>query len=163
VSDTEATAAPAPAPVTESALVPVPNPASHTWLQHGIQKPKVYLDGSIRYGNLSVYDEPGNTQSALFDPRWKHAMDLEFFALVHNKTWHLVPPRRDRNLIDYKWVYKIKRKVDGSIDRYKSCLVAKGFKQCYLTMMTHLALLLNLLLFFSFCLLLSLRAGVFIS
>jgi hypothetical protein len=131
--DTESTVAPAPAPapMTELALVSVPNPASHTWLQHGIRKPKVYLDGSIRYGNLSVSDEPGDTQSAISDPHWKHAMDLEFFALMHNKTWHLVPPQCDRNLIDCKWVYKIKRKADDSVDRYKSRLVAKGFKQCY--------------------------------
>jgi hypothetical protein len=65
------------------------------------------------------------------EPRWKHAIDLEFSALVHNKTWHLIPPQRCRNLIDCKWVYKIKRKVDGSVDRYKARLVAKGFKQRY--------------------------------
>ena len=33
------------------------------------------------------------------------------------------------NVIDCKWIYKIKRKSDGSIDRYKARLVAKGFKQ----------------------------------
>jgi hypothetical protein len=58
-------------------------------------------------------------------------MDSEFSALILNKTWHLVPPSEDRNLIDYRWVYKIKRKADGSIDRYKTRLIAKGFKQRY--------------------------------
>ncbi len=58
-------------------------------------------------------------------------MDKEFTALMHNKTWHLVPHIQGKNIIDCKWVYKIKRKADGSIDRYKARLVAKEFKQRY--------------------------------
>lgn len=58
-------------------------------------------------------------------------MDAEYMALVENKTWHLVPPKKGRNIIDYKWVYKVKRKADGSLDRYKARLVAKGFKKRY--------------------------------
>jgi histone deacetylase 1/2 len=50
---------------------------------------------------------------------------------MRNKTWHLVPPQRGTNVIGCKWVYKIKRKPDGSLDRYKARLVAKGFKQRY--------------------------------
>jgi histone deacetylase 1/2 len=38
---------------------------------------------------------------------------------------------RGINVIDCKWVWKIKRKADGSIDRHKGRLVAKGFKQRY--------------------------------
>lgn len=34
-------------------------------------------------------------------------------------------------MIDCKWVFRIKRKSDGTIDRYKARLVAKGFKQRY--------------------------------
>jgi hypothetical protein len=58
----------------------------------------------------------------------KNAMDVEYSALMKNKTWHLVPPRRGTNIIDCKWVYKIKGRADGSLDRYKARLVAKGFK-----------------------------------
>jgi hypothetical protein len=58
-------------------------------------------------------------------------MDDEFSALQKNRTWHLVPAKSGANVIDCKWVYKIKRKSDGTIDRYKARLVAKGFKQRY--------------------------------
>jgi hypothetical protein len=65
------------------------------------------------------------------DERWKQAMDSEFSALLKNDTWHLVPPKAGVNIIDCKWVYKIKRKSDGNVDKYKAWLVAKGFKQLY--------------------------------
>ena len=76
-------------------------------------------------------DEPHDLEEALANDHWKRAMDEEYLALIKNQTWHLVPPERGRNVIDYKWVYKVKRKADGSIDRYKARLVAKGFKQRY--------------------------------
>jgi hypothetical protein len=38
---------------------------------------------------------------------------------------------KGRNVVGCKWVYKIKRKQDGSLNRYKVRLVAKGFKQRY--------------------------------
>jgi hypothetical protein len=58
-------------------------------------------------------------------------MDVEFLGLQKNKTWHLVPPQKGQNIIGCKWVYKTKRKQDGSLDRYMACLVAKGFRQRY--------------------------------
>ena len=58
-------------------------------------------------------------------------MDEEYTALLQNKTWYLVSPHSSQNLIDCKWVYRIKHRADGSIDRYKARLVAKGFKQRY--------------------------------
>ncbi|KAK1663178.1 hypothetical protein QYE76_051337 [Lolium multiflorum] len=56
-------------------------------------------------------------------------MDEEYSALMNNETWHLVPSSPGQNVIDCKWVYKVKRKADGTVDRFKARLVAKGFKQ----------------------------------
>jgi hypothetical protein len=47
----------------------------------------------------------------LSDENWKKAMDVEYEALIGNKTWRLVPPQKGRNVIGCKWVYKIKRKT----------------------------------------------------
>jgi hypothetical protein len=58
-------------------------------------------------------------------------MDTEYGALIKNNTCHLVSKDGIKNIIDSKWVYKIKRKSDGTIDRYKARLVTKGFKQRY--------------------------------
>ena len=56
-------------------------------------------------------------------------MEQEYHALMKNKTWTLVPPPSRVNIIDSKWVFKVKKHADGSIERYKARLVAKGFKQ----------------------------------
>jgi hypothetical protein len=68
---------------------------------------------------------------ALGNKNWKAAMDAEILALNKNQIWSLVPPRKGSNIIDCMWVFKIKRKADGSIDRYKRRLIAKGYKQRY--------------------------------
>jgi histone deacetylase 1/2 len=58
-------------------------------------------------------------------------MEEEYDALLKNKTWHLGPPNMSKNIIDCKWVYRVKKNADGTIDRYKVRLVAKGYKQRY--------------------------------
>jgi hypothetical protein len=34
-----------------------------------------------------------------------------------------------KNVLGSKWVFRIKRNVDGSVDKYEARLVAKGFTQ----------------------------------
>jgi len=123
-------------PAGSSTVLPAAPGTAHrpvTRLQHGIRKPKVYTDGTVRWGlsSSSSPSEPTSVTEALRDKRWVSAMDSEYQALLKNKTWHLVPSPKGKNIIDCKWVYKIKRKADGTIDRYKARLVAKGFKQRY--------------------------------
>jgi hypothetical protein len=124
-----ATVAPSTADTTTvSTSAPVSSAARRTRLQCGIRKTKFLSDRTVRYGNLVISAEPHNLANAISDPNWKSAMKPEFSGLLHNKTWHLVPPVPDRNLIDCKWVYKVKHKADSSVDRYKARLVAEGFR-----------------------------------
>lgn len=57
---------------------------------------------------------------------WHQAMDHEFNALMQNDTWELVPQTYQKT-IGCKWVFCVKRNLDGTIDKYKAHLVAKGF------------------------------------
>jgi len=108
---------------------PVSRP--HTCLQSGIVKPKVYTYDTVRYANMCTAGEPNSVEEAMKSVKWKNAMQDEYDALQRNGTWTLVPPSRGMNLIDCRWVFKIKRRADGQIDRYKARLVVKGFKQRY--------------------------------
>lgn len=55
-------------------------------------------------------------------------MEQEYEALVRNNTWQLVPFKRQK-FVDCKWVFKTKYQADGSVERHKANLVAKGFQQ----------------------------------
>ena len=58
-------------------------------------------------------------------------METEFSMLTANGTSTLVPPVSGINLIDSRWVFKVRLHADGSIERYKARLIAKCFKQRY--------------------------------
>jgi hypothetical protein len=58
-------------------------------------------------------------------------MDEEMAALDANATWELVALPKDKKIIGWKWVYKVKHNVDGFVSRYKARLVAKGYAQTY--------------------------------
>ena len=60
---------------------------------------------------------------------WDAAMDEEYRSLMANDTWDLVPLLKGRKLVISKWVYRTKYASDGSAERLKEILVAKGFSQ----------------------------------
>ena len=73
--------------------------------------------------------EPTCVSQAVSNPQWREAMSSELTALMRHGTWDLVPPPKNCNPVGCKWVFRIKRKADGSIDRFKARLVAKGYNQ----------------------------------
>ncbi|MCO5609893.1 hypothetical protein L7F22_064127 [Adiantum nelumboides] len=56
-------------------------------------------------------------------------MDDEMDALVKNDTWDLAHLPSGKKAICSKWIYKVKCKSDGSVERYKARFVAKGYTQ----------------------------------
>ncbi|GKF86692.1 putative RNA-directed DNA polymerase, partial [Tanacetum coccineum] len=79
--------------------------------------------------SLNKSIEPKSYKEAILDDNWVDAMNKEIEALNRNHTWDITDLPLGRKPIGCKWVYKIKYKSNGEIERYKARLVAKGFSQ----------------------------------
>lgn len=81
-----------------------------------------------KYANLhttsfNVPKEPKSEKSALQHPGWLKAMHEELSALSINQTWDFVPRTANMNVVGCKL------QSDGSLERLKARLLAKGFNK----------------------------------
>ena len=83
------------------------------------------------FSDLASLQEHQNFREASSNPLWKQAMKEELDALHKTITWDLVDLPSGKSAIGCKWVYKIKTRSDGTVDRYKARLIARGFTQEY--------------------------------
>lgn len=60
---------------------------------------------------------------------WKKAIEDELKALEESGTWKEVNKPDNAEIIDSRWVFKIKKNEHGELLQYKARLVAKGFQQ----------------------------------
>ncbi|GKB98024.1 ribonuclease H-like domain-containing protein [Tanacetum coccineum] len=70
--------------------------------------------------------EPKCYEDVVLDSNWIDAMNSEIEALNENQTWFITDLPPGRKAIGNKWIYKIKYKSSGDIDRYKARLVVKS-------------------------------------
>ncbi|XP_076940852.1 uncharacterized protein LOC143610193 [Bidens hawaiensis] len=92
----------------------------------------VIEDGVVRGDEVHLITtdgEPGLYSEAKGNMNWERAMKQEIKSIEKNKTWSLVNPPNGAKTIGLKWVFKIKRNADGTINKYKARLVAKGYVQ----------------------------------
>ncbi|KAE8697713.1 hypothetical protein F3Y22_tig00110610pilonHSYRG00140 [Hibiscus syriacus] len=98
---------------------------SHSMLTRskcGVFKPKTYSS----YFEAEI---PSTVQEAMQSAHWKEAVQSEYDALLKNNTWSLVKLPAGRIPVGCKWLFKLKRNPDGSVNRYKARLIAKGYSQ----------------------------------
>lgn len=117
---------------------PSSTPVKHPMVtrnQDGTRQQWVRTNGTVKYPfpnallaeNSSSFEKPTCYTQAARTPKWREVMATKFNALLKNHTLTLVPPDPKQHVVHCKWVFKLKRKFDGSIERYKARLVAKGF------------------------------------
>jgi hypothetical protein len=97
---------------------------------------------SVDTASLALFDDWACLAEAFSDPntfdeamtrsdweQWRVAVGAELDAMVNQQVFKLVPKTERLKPISCRWVFRVKRKSDGSVDRYKARLVAKGFTQ----------------------------------
>ncbi|XP_075109162.1 uncharacterized protein LOC142180956 [Nicotiana tabacum] len=81
------------------------------------------VDASSTLIELKTFSEASK------DNRWIEAMKTEIKALEDNITWDVVDLPKGMKAIGSKWMYKIKYKANGEVERLKARLVSKGYSQ----------------------------------
>ncbi|GJY16199.1 ribonuclease H-like domain-containing protein [Tanacetum coccineum] len=103
-------------------------------------KVKYDVERVVNYANLSHENlcfasilnksvEPTCYNDVILDNNWIDAMNAKIKALNKNHTWIVTDLLTNRKPIGCKWIFKIKYKANGEIERYKARLVAKSFNQ----------------------------------
>lgn len=101
------------------------------------------MDYGSNYAAYIIEEDPTNLQedlSSLNTNLWQEAISDEIDSIVSNMTWNLVDLPPGCKSINYKWVLKMKLKLDGTDDKYKTHLVAKGFGLWYISEMMEMIL-----------------------
>ncbi|GKD23863.1 ribonuclease H-like domain-containing protein [Tanacetum coccineum] len=81
------------------------------------------------YHELNKISEPKSYTDAASDIMWIEAMNQEMEALNRNGTWVITDLLVGRKSIGRKWVFKVKYKSSGEVERFKARLVAKCFNK----------------------------------
>ncbi|KAG7572491.1 Ribonuclease H-like superfamily [Arabidopsis suecica] len=82
-------------------------------------------------GQIDQHWIPQTYEEAIEHQVWRDAIAAERQAMEHNHTWEEGELPKGKKAVTSKWVFTIKYKSNGDIERYKARLVARGFTQTY--------------------------------
>eukprot|EP00253_Pinus_taeda_P034357 PITA_34357 len=53
----------------------------------------------------------------------------EYESIVRNIVWDVVLRPKNKSVVSSRWLYKVKKAIDGSVEKHKARFVARGFSQ----------------------------------
>lgn len=109
------------------------NPERMATLRPRQTKPN-YMPWKLNLSTIHADDDPTSFSEAMGradKDLWLSAMQEELNSLKQNCVWKLVKRPTDRKIVTNRWVFRIKRKANGDVDRYRARLVARGFSQVH--------------------------------
>ena len=98
--------------------------AKHQSMLHPHATPKHLIPKALQ--SPIIPTEPCSYTQVAKVKEWCGAMALEFEALQNQGTWSLGPLPKGKHAVGNKWQCRVKKKIEGTIERYNARLVAKA-------------------------------------
>ena len=133
LNDFETETTPSPVDVVSSENIDANESSAFLRSRSGrVIKPSAYLDDYVLL--TDDMDENLTYREAMMSSlkrEWIETTQKEYNALIENKTWVLSPLPPGRKAIGSRWVFKIKRHDDGTIQKFETRFVAQEFSQVF--------------------------------
>ena len=73
--------------------------------------------------------EPSSYEEDVEKQVWKYVMTQEYHSILKNDVSDIAPRPERKSFLTSRWLYKIKHVADGSVEKYKSKFVSRGFSK----------------------------------
>ncbi|HEX4706357.1 MAG TPA: reverse transcriptase domain-containing protein, partial [Candidatus Udaeobacter sp.] len=122
---------PTPTP-TETQVDPAPSQSKRITREPYNLRSRRQPDEQARVAIANDDSDPRTYAEAMSRPdasQWELACDDEKRAFERLGVYEVVPRPKDRKIVGSRWVFRIKRGPDGTVQKYKARVVAQGFTQ----------------------------------
>ena len=76
-----------------------------------------------------IVTKPYSFEKSVQQPILVNTMVEEYDFIIKKSAWEVVPRPIRKLVVGSRWIYKVKHAADGSVDKYKARIVARGFSQ----------------------------------
>ena len=71
--------------------------------------------------------EPSSFEKVMQQPIWVDGIIEEYDSIIKNSAWEVVPRPVGKSVVRSRWIYKVNKFFDGSVEKYKAKFVVQGF------------------------------------